>query len=511
MPPRNKKSRAARQRYASRQLSSEVQLPVEALMTSEQTEQSKVKPVKTIPAKSSCQIKLPNKPLNQTCQINLPNKPVKESQRKPNSCKSQVKLMQNRKLSSNPQPLNPSNSPPTLHLSNPQPLNPSNSPPTLHLSNPQPLNPSNSPPPLKPSTSPSLKPSSSSLSVTVLSTNATDDSFQSVQAPARPVLMGSFYQGHSRFGDIRDKQCGTVSLVGVLRSKTKNVLTWTARDLDNILIRGSALYRCLKSANKIRGVTGLVSVRELPARHHEWNSEFSINFADSYMGFIDVNEYDDDVSDYAMPLDAALQRTLLSNDCCLFTVSSSTAAIVKEGSWFAVIDSHGRKTNANRRLVSSVSFFSSIESLYEYLLNLGRSYKQVMMSVPFEVTGVAVTMPNQHPTPDVSSPFPSNVVEGEVTENVLCHANDVAECSNAGEAVYDPSATDDVSSVQVDDPQTADEVLITNVSLCQQAFTPLSSEEQETLCRRFELTNDMFSHSAFVGMKISTYESEGLL
>ena len=44
--------------------------------------------------------------------------------------------------------------------------------------------------------------------------------------PEKSVLMGSFHQGHSRFGSVRNKQCGAISLTAILKSKTKSVWSW---------------------------------------------------------------------------------------------------------------------------------------------------------------------------------------------------------------------------------------------------------------------------------------------
>ena len=55
-----------------------------------------------------------------------------------------------------------------------------------------------------------------------------------------------------------------------------------------------------------------------------------------------------------MPFDVALQRTLLSNSACLLTICANTCAIVKEGTWFALIDSHANRDVDKKRHKSSI-------------------------------------------------------------------------------------------------------------------------------------------------------------
>ncbi len=65
--------------------------------------------------------------------------------------------------------------------------------------------------------------------------------------PQKPMLKGSFHQADARFGASRNRQCGAISLTAVLKSKMKDVLTWTARDLDSVLVAGTHLYESLRN------------------------------------------------------------------------------------------------------------------------------------------------------------------------------------------------------------------------------------------------------------------------
>ncbi len=59
------------------------------------------------------------------------------------------------------------------------------------------------------------------------------------------MLKGSFNQADACFGDSRNRQCGAISLTAALKSKMKNVLTWTTQDLDGVLVAGTHLYESL--------------------------------------------------------------------------------------------------------------------------------------------------------------------------------------------------------------------------------------------------------------------------
>ncbi|XP_073723480.1 LOW QUALITY PROTEIN: uncharacterized protein [Misgurnus anguillicaudatus] len=209
----------------------------------------------------------------------------------------------------------------------------------------------------------------------------------SVEFPQKPVLKGSFHQGDARFGDSRNRQCGAVSLTAVLTSKMKNVLTWSTRDLDGVLVAGTQLYETLRNQGNINDQEAMgrhyIAVHELPRRHVLGNTVFYIEYTDSLTGLVNVDVYDEAVSSVVMPLDVALQQTLLSADAFLLTISANTCAVIKQGSWYAFVDSHAVKTET-----SYVAYHSSIQSLYNYINEIAMSFG---VNEPlFEITGVMV-------------------------------------------------------------------------------------------------------------------------
>ena len=67
-----------------------------------------------------------------------------------------------------------------------------------------------------------------------------------------------------------------------------------------------------------------------------------------------------------MPVDISLQWVLLRNDECLSTICANTCAVVKEGSLFALIDSH-----TNRNLIQKQPK-ECFASLYNYVVELAK-------------------------------------------------------------------------------------------------------------------------------------------
>lgn len=62
---------------------------------------------------------------------------------------------------------------------------------------------------------------------------------------------------------------------------------------------------------------------------------------------------------------------------------------MKEGSWFAVIDSHGHRiVHQQRQETSCVAYFSCVASLYTYIVDLAHSLGAVALR--FEITGIEV-------------------------------------------------------------------------------------------------------------------------
>ncbi len=98
------------------------------------------------------------------------------------------------------------------------------------------------------------------------------------------------------------------------------------------------LYESLRSQGNIkdREVKGrnYIAVHELPRRHVLGNTAYSIEYTQSFTGFVNVNdysEYDQAISGVAMPLDVALQQALLSADVLLLTIVPTHLQLLSRG------------------------------------------------------------------------------------------------------------------------------------------------------------------------------------
>ncbi|XP_065139046.1 uncharacterized protein [Paramisgurnus dabryanus] len=342
--------------------------------------------------------------------------------------------------------------------------------------------------------------------------------------PQKPLLQGSFHQGDARFGDSRNRQCGAVSLTAVLTSKIKNVLTWTTQDLDGVLVSGTLLYETLRNQGNINDQEAMgrhyIAVHELPRRHVLGNTVFYIEYTDSLTGLVNVDVYDEAVSSVVMPLDVALQQTLLSADAFLLTLSANTCAVIKQGSWYAFVDSHAVKTET-----SYVAYHSSIQSLYNYIKNIAMSFG--VNEPVFEITGVMVhidavdtqLLEEDHSslpcssdkvlyskivkrTPKVCESVMTEVsaspillpddVQNATRKNLPMHTNQAVMQSKGKKAkrkkLFD-FPDKQLSKGHVEDVVTG-EMVITDVTIPDIFFCPLTHEDQQALCKVVLLTND---------------------
>ncbi|XP_052393335.1 uncharacterized protein LOC127941915 isoform X1 [Carassius gibelio] len=352
--------------------------------------------------------------------------------------------------------------------------------------------------------------------------------------PQKSMLRGSFDQADARFGDSRNRQCGAISLTAVLKSKLKNVLTWSTPDLDGVLVAGTRLYEYLRKRGNIkdREAKGrnYIAVHELPRRHVLGNTTFSIEYTPSLTGFVNVNEYheyDQAISSVAMPLDVALQQTLLSADAFLLTICANTSAVIKQGSWYAVVDSHAIRTDT-----SCVVYHSTIESLYNYINDMAQLFGEP--EPPFEITGVLV-----HADAEVSDPLQEAGSSSlpcssgkALYSDVLKRTPKVRESVKTEPKTPDyPVPVDEAADVRNPNlpTQTAsnvlpskgkrlrkekhielsgkqgtkshtetvvtDDLMITDVSVPDVFFSPLTYNDKQALCELIQMSNDNSDHN----------------
>ncbi|XP_073681681.1 uncharacterized protein [Garra rufa] len=169
----------------------------------------------------------------------------------------------------------------------------------------------------------------------------------------------------------------------------KSVLQWTRSDLNAVLIHGDDLYSAMRDAGIIGDPEyGFIRVDELPHTHMLKNSLFSINYGETFTGLFGVTKYEKGFEQYAMSFDEAVNRAFQRFDACLVNIKLAICAVVREGSWYAVIDPHSRRSDG--RVVdngkSLVAYYSSMKSLLTHFRKLGVSKDARYHE--FEVTGV---------------------------------------------------------------------------------------------------------------------------
>ncbi|XP_041954178.1 uncharacterized protein LOC121713552 isoform X2 [Alosa sapidissima] len=107
--------------------------------------------------------------------------------------------------------------------------------------------------------------------------------------PDRSVLMGSFHQGHARFGNARNRQCGAISLTALLMCKMKSVLNWEPEDLVDDLVQGTVLYRSMRAQGTPRFELTGVNVRVMEGSMQMNNaSSCTMSSANCLPGYSDV-------------------------------------------------------------------------------------------------------------------------------------------------------------------------------------------------------------------------------
>ncbi|XP_037395199.1 uncharacterized protein LOC108432566 [Pygocentrus nattereri] len=339
----------------------------------------------------------------------------------------------------------------------------------------------------------------------------------SVEFPQEPTVRGSFHQGHPRFGVNANKQCVANSVTAIMMSRVKNVLSWTTRDLDDVLLNGDRLYSSIRDAGVIHDASGYLLVRDLPTEHSLHGHWFELSYSDDmFVGLFGVSEYGEMQGVY-MSHDEAVIRVLSQFDACLFTVNVNTCAIIKQGSWFVLIDSHARNAHGEEEDgdsgTSLVAYHANMESLLNHVTILGLSLSAE--SAPFEITGVVATVA------DVGSELeslegngvsvtdvPERETHDEHAENEPRQVGDVSQRGvkrSRGQFLYSDavrgkrrapdaervSVVNDESEVSADDraerysrsaePLVSDVVLIGETQSESFRFSPLTAQQQKSL------------------------------
>ncbi|KAL7853101.1 hypothetical protein SRHO_G00188860 [Serrasalmus rhombeus] len=284
-------------------------------------------------------------------------------------------------------------------------------------------------------------------------------------------------------------------VTAIMMSRVKNVLSWTTRDLDDVLLNGDRLYSSIRDAGVIHDASGYLLVRDLPTERSLHGHRFELNYSDDmFVGLFGVSEYGE--------------------------MQVNTCAIIKQGSWFVLIDSHARNARGEEEDgdsgTSLVAYHANMESLLNHVTILGLSLSAE--SAPFEITGVVATVADAGSELEslegngVSvTDVPERETHDEHAENEPRQVGDVSQRGvkrSRGQFLYSDavkgkrrapdaervSVVNDESKVSADDraerysrsaePLVSDVVLIGETHSESFRFSPLTAQQQKSLCVR---------------------------
>ena len=197
------------------------------------------------------------------------------------------------------------------------------------------------------------------------------------------IVQGSFHQGSLRFGNNIGKQCVANCLVALIHGKVKMVDKWDQAYLDNILIEGNDLY------SLIHGTNDHLLVSDLPSTIEVAGKIMNCDRKESYAAVIDFQQsIDFSVFPNALPLDQALQQSLIDVDGCFVSVKESTSAVIKQNNKLYLFDSHARNPFGLPDGCGS-SIILELKNV-EHLYNLLLEFVKFDNSEQFEVTGISI-------------------------------------------------------------------------------------------------------------------------
>ncbi|CAC5412726.1 unnamed protein product [Mytilus coruscus] len=198
------------------------------------------------------------------------------------------------------------------------------------------------------------------------------------------VIQGSFHQGDIRFGINSGKQCVANCLSALAHSKFKDLNDWDQIYLDNVLIDGNKIYSRIHGDNIHLLVSDLPDMIDMSGTLLKISRKESITAVVDTSGTIDFSEFGN-----SLPLDQALQESLIDYDACFICAYDTTFLALKHNQDLLLFDSHARnelglKDSDGKSLLLKLS---NLDHLYQYCCNMMAGASQNQW---FEVTGVSI-------------------------------------------------------------------------------------------------------------------------
>ncbi|XP_062574488.1 uncharacterized protein LOC134236336, partial [Saccostrea cucullata] len=212
-----------------------------------------------------------------------------------------------------------------------------------------------------------------------------ENGVNSVIEENKVVVQGSFHQGDVRFGRNSGKQCVANSLSAIAHSKLKDLDEWDQTYLDNVLIEGNEIYTWIHGTNDLLLMSDLPEMIEISGKMMHIRKKDSITATIDTTGTIDFSAFDN-----CLPLDLAIQESLIESDGCFICAIDKTFMVMKYNQNLYLFDSHSRNkfgvVDANGK--SLLMQLQDFDHLYQYCCSMVLGVKQTNQW--FEVTGVSV-------------------------------------------------------------------------------------------------------------------------
>ncbi|XP_071169752.1 uncharacterized protein [Mytilus edulis] len=310
------------------------------------------------------------------------------------------------------------------------------------------------------------------------------------------VVQGSFHQGDIRFGINSGKQCVANCLSALAHSKLKDLNDWNQIYLDNVLIDGNKIYSRIHGDNIHLLVSDLPDMIDMSGTLLKILRKESITAVVDTSGTIDFSEFGN-----SLPLDQALQESLIDYDACFICAYDTTFLALKHNQDLFLFDSHARnklgfKDSDGKSLLLKLS---NLDHLYQYCCNMmaGASHNQW-----FEVTGVSICIFGQEPKiktndelserhkPLITSEFRLSEILETVNKDEIPKSQEyITQISNISPEILQFNiSSNDIENVNevhinevIDDDESDIEILST--AECFYDFIPLNTLLKRKLCK----------------------------
>ncbi|VDI44625.1 Hypothetical predicted protein [Mytilus galloprovincialis] len=310
------------------------------------------------------------------------------------------------------------------------------------------------------------------------------------------VVQGSFHQGDIRFGINSGKQCVANCLSALAHSKFKDLNDWNQIYLDNVLIDGNKIYSRIHGDNIHLLVSDLPDMIDMSGTLLKILRKESITAVVDTLWTIDFSEFGN-----SLPLDQALQESLIDYDACFICAYDTTFLALKHNQDLFLFDSHARnklglKDSDGKSLLLKLS---DLDHLYQYCCNMmaGASHNQW-----FEVTGVSICIFGQEPKiktndelserhkPLITSEFRLSEILETVNKDEIPKSQEyITQISNISPEIlqFNISSNDieNVNEVHINEVINDDEsdIEILSTAECFYDFIPLNTLLKRKLCK----------------------------